>query len=569
MDFLAIAQSAASEFAPVAPLARRLPRAIRCRLASYWARLRGRRSPMAEAALDWLVRALEAAWASPASRQQLCTATLGPAAATLARLGELDACQRWIERLCAMQLPDGSFPDGMGRPSRFHTAQALRGLLAWGSAIAKERISELDEGAPSLALRASVGGAGGFADRLDASSLTLRVSARAAGYLARQFDESGQPRVADAPIASIDRWGPKALWLSWLPPLLETAKTSGDTALESLVWRSLRRQLKTVDLSQRQAPTAWWAYVPLALIELGQVEAARLALRQAAVSQTRVGCVSNLPGARHVSSAALAYLALAWYRLGTPEDCRRADAALAALARRQARDGSFPMSWGAASRGGRRPSLLTAVVFLEALQWQVRRTAESSVDRFPAQIDQEDGRLQAVVRWCRQLPPATRILDAGCGRGRFLRHIQRHLPAATLVGVDIAAASLSQLPPGVTGRQGDLLHLPAATGEFDAAICIEALEHSLLPRRAIAELCRVVKPGGSILIIDKNASHQALSDHQPWERWFEPRELADWLSPYCDAVSVAPVAHGRHSRPTGLFLCCTARRDRLAVRSAA
>jgi malonyl-CoA O-methyltransferase len=178
---------------------------------------------------------------------------------------------------------------------------------------------------------------------------------------------------------------------------------------------------------------------------------------------------------------------------------------------------------------------------------------------FPVEIDAADGRLAAVLQWCRDLGPA-RIIDVGCGKGRFLRHLRRAAPQATLVGVDLSPAALAALPDGVERRQGDLLRLPAGTGEFDAALCVEALEHSLLPRRAVAELCRVVRPGGSILIIDKNASHQPLSDHQPWERWFRPGEIAGWLAAEADDICVRPVAHGGRPAPSGLFLCWTGRR---------
>jgi ubiquinone/menaquinone biosynthesis C-methylase UbiE len=105
-----------------------------------------------------------------------------------------------------------------------------------------------------------------------------------------------------------------------------------------------------------------------------------------------------------------------------------------------------------------------------------------------------------------------------------------------------------------------LLRLPAADGEFDGAFAVESLEHSLLPQHAVRELCRVVRPGGRVLIIDKQRSKQPLSEHQPWEQWFAPNDIAAWLAEACDDVSVAEIPHGRHVRPTGLFLCWQGRR---------
>jgi ubiquinone/menaquinone biosynthesis C-methylase UbiE len=105
-----------------------------------------------------------------------------------------------------------------------------------------------------------------------------------------------------------------------------------------------------------------------------------------------------------------------------------------------------------------------------------------------------------------------------------------------------------------------VLHLPVADEECDAAYMVEALEHALVPRRAIEELCRSVRPGGEILIIDKCRSRQSLSRHEPWERWFTPDEVCQWLAPHCEEIAVRPIPHGHHEQPTGLFLCWTARK---------
>ena len=113
---------------------------------------------------------------------------------------------------------------------------------------------------------------------------------------------------------------------------------------------------------------------------------------------------------------------------------------------------------------------------------------------------------------------------------------------------------LTQLPPGTEAREGSILRIPAADGEFHGAFAVESLEHSLVPQRAIDEICRIVRPGGRVLVIDKHRAKQPLSEHDPWERWFLPEELTRWLSRHCDNVAVTPVSHleGRGGRD--LFL---------------
>ncbi len=564
---------AISEFTRQASLARRAPRALRRRLASCWNRLaRPKSRPAAEAAFDSLTQALAPAHSQPPGAASPCVVTLGRAIATAARLGELQVAAAWSQQLLAMQSHDnrssdgssfdGSFPDGGGRLSRFHTSQALRGLLAlqaawterarWESAVPGRERGEASRPAVSEAIR------------------------RAAAFLGRQFDASGLPRLSDAPPGSIDRWGPRSLALSWLPPLIEAARLLNEAEWERLARRSLRRQLNAADIAGWNAPTHWWAYGIEALADLGEHAVARAALRRAAALQTPGGDVPALPSEGWVSSVGLAILASTWQKLGSRGECRReachreechqeqrhrADLALAALTRRQEPSGSFPGSWGRQARYGLRAACpLTAALFLEALQGQVRRAFAAAENDFPGEIDADDGRLTAVLEACGRLGPAPRIIDVGCGKGRFLRHLQRAMPQAKLVGVDVSPQALARLPAGVAGRQGDLVSIPAATGEFDAAICVEAIEHALLPRRAVAELCRVVRPGGGIVIIDKNASHQPLSNHQPWERWFRPEEVAAWLASDADEIDVRPIAHGRGTTPTGLFLCWSARR---------
>lgn len=254
-------------------------------------------------------------------------------------------------------------------------------------------------------------------------------------------------------------------------------------------------------------------------------------------------------------AAQLAQEAIAGYCRG---DRHAADRIMARLARRQTPEGVFPKRWGWLGPS-REQSGLAVVDYLAAARLQVAAAFQAPSPDTPDQIDPDDGRVQAVLRWAGALSPDAKLADVGCGPGRFLRHLRKAWPAMRLFGIDPSAALLSHLPSGVEARRGDLLRIPAADAEFDAALAVESLEHALVPAQAVAQLCRVVRPGGHVLIIDKNRRHQALSEHEPWERWFRPRELADWLAPFCEEVRVEPVAHGE-GRPPDLFIVAAGRR---------
>ena len=169
-------------------------------------------------------------------------------------------------------------------------------------------------------------------------------------------------------------------------------------------------------------------------------------------------------------------------------------------------------------------------------------------------IDTNDGRMVVVRSWLEQLPAGARVADVGCGSGRYLHGAGNQLSRLNLIGVDPSAAALQRLPASVERRQGGMLQLPVADGELDAVMAIESLEHSLLPKVAIRELCRAVRPGGRLLIVDKHRRAQALSECEPWERWFWPEEVSCWLAPCCRDVRCEPIAHGPGGTWTGLFL---------------
>ena len=205
-------------------------------------------------------------------------------------------------------------------------------------------------------------------------------------------------------------------------------------------------------------------------------------------------------------------------------------------------------------------SARAAVDRLAAALLQVRTSFDQDRADLPDEIDPADGRVQAVLQWAGQLPPDGKLADVGCGKGRFLRHVAAAFPRMRLLGIDPSAAMLARLPAGVEARQGGLLRIPASDAEFDAVLAVESLEHALVPGRAVEELCRAVRPGGRVLVIDKHRGKQALSEHEPWERWFWPEELGAWLGRFCEEVRVERVSHleGRPGRD--LFLAARGRR---------
>ncbi len=86
------------------------------------------------------------------------------------------------------------------------------------------------------------------------------------------------------------------------------------------------------------------------------------------------------------------------------------------------------------------------------------------------------------------------MLDVGCGKGRFARIFREQEPEAEVWGLDISEAMLRHVPDGIHTRAGSMTELPFDDGFFDGAYATESLEHAVEIDRAVAEICRVVKP---------------------------------------------------------------------------
>jgi SAM-dependent methyltransferase len=117
-------------------------------------------------------------------------------------------------------------------------------------------------------------------------------------------------------------------------------------------------------------------------------------------------------------------------------------------------------------------------------------------------IDRKFGRISELVR---AHLPCEAFLDAGCGDGRYLAALAGELPPRR-AGVDISERILETARVRVDAdfRQGNLEALPFADGEFDLVLCSQVIEHVLDADAAMAELVRVLRPGGTLVISTDN-----------------------------------------------------------------
>lgn len=107
------------------------------------------------------------------------------------------------------------------------------------------------------------------------------------------------------------------------------------------------------------------------------------------------------------------------------------------------------------------------------------------------------------------LGEARSLLDVGCGGGHLLAHVADRYPGVSLHGIDllprqVARANARLGAKGLGGRvvEGSALDLPYAGGQFDVVVSVASIKHWPEPERGLSECCRVLRPGGTLLVVE-------------------------------------------------------------------
>ncbi|MEL6611901.1 MAG: methyltransferase domain-containing protein [Bacteroidota bacterium] len=126
-------------------------------------------------------------------------------------------------------------------------------------------------------------------------------------------------------------------------------------------------------------------------------------------------------------------------------------------------------------------------------------------------------------------PDGSRVLEAGCGVGSQTVTLAQRSPGAHFTSVDVSAASLAEAERRVRAagfsnvefRQADIFALPFAPASFDHVFVCFVLEHLARPVAALSALADLVRPGGTVTVIegdhgstyfhpDSSAAHAAI-----------------------------------------------------------
>ena len=131
-------------------------------------------------------------------------------------------------------------------------------------------------------------------------------------------------------------------------------------------------------------------------------------------------------------------------------------------------------------------------------------------DRENERLFDQANTLAGLLHYDTRYPSGSQVLEAGCGVGAQTVILARQNPESHFTSIDISPASMGaarvaieeQTLTNVTLRLADIFSLPFEPNRFDHVIVCFVLEHLQQPLEALARLKGVLKPGGTITVIE-------------------------------------------------------------------
>jgi len=162
------------------------------------------------------------------------------------------------------------------------------------------------------------------------------------------------------------------------------------------------------------------------------------------------------------------------------------------------------------------------------------------------------------------------VADLGCGTGQVSAALAPFV--ARVIAVDASAAMLQAAKKRLHGfdhielRRGELEALPIDDALIDAATLMLVLHHVPEPEKALADVARVVKPGGRVIVVDMLPHDRESYRQQMGHVWlgFSDEHMRRMMSDSgFQEIRIVPLAPDARAKGPGLFIATGRRRDLL------
>ncbi|MCI8464444.1 MAG: methyltransferase domain-containing protein [Lachnospiraceae bacterium] len=451
---------------------------------------------------------------------------------TLLRWGYRDMALSYAKWLCSIQKEDGSWYDTDNTaPYVFDTAQILKGLVA---------IRGLYPQADSCIIK----GCDWILNHIQKSGRLITPTTEAWG---------------DETMCS------ELIHLYCLSPLIQAADALGRPQYREAAYKVLDyyKNNHYTEIMNFGLLSHFYAYVMEGLLDMGEREMVAEAMEKVAGLQKKSGAVPAYRNVDWVCSTGLFQFALVWFRLG---DVEHGNKAFEYACRLQNESGGWYGSYLSEENSTENNDYLpfseiswAVKYFLDALYYKNLTEFNLWSDSFLKTVDREDGRYKiirtAVAEKSRSGQDKIKVMDVGCGKGRYLKNLLADEPGNAYYAVDLSEKVMEHIKEeSICRKQGTLTCITYPEDYFDVIYTCEALEHAIDIKSAIREMARVTKPGGNIVVIDKNKEELGRLEIGEWEVWFDAEELKGLMLDYCSEVKVIDTIDYEQTEGDSLFL---------------
>ncbi|HSQ43119.1 MAG TPA: metalloregulator ArsR/SmtB family transcription factor [Fibrobacteraceae bacterium] len=202
---------------------------------------------------------------------------------------------------------------------------------------------------------------------------------------------------------------------------------------------------------------------------------------------------------------------------------------------------------------------------LEALLAQRRLLSQQFFDSVAgrySKLAEPGGGADALLRALASLLRFEHAVDIGCGEGSISLLLARGCRNVTAIDqnqkmLEILSDRFAREGfPHIRVRQGDMEHLPLEDACADLAVLSQVLHHAIAPESALAEMLRILKPGGYYVLLDLLAHDQDWVRERLGDQWlgFDQQRIASWLQNLNCPPQLHEVVHVQDGLPTLLLI---------------